>query len=213
MKRASSFPHRLGLMSAALLASAPLLARQPLQDAYAPAADPAWRADASSYDGGTYDTAEVLRAEPLIRTVRTVEPQQECRREVRYVRTAERRAGGPDSGAATLVGGVLGAVLGHQIGQRESRGVGTVAGALIGGAIGHELARDPGRDGLAADAREDDVRPVEAELCQTHSVARYEERVDGYRVTYRYNGHIFSTQLPRDPGGTLRVRVNVEPVG
>ena len=213
MKSASPIPHRLGLTLAALLAGTPLLAQQPVRGFYGPAADPAWRDDAAIYDGGTYDTAEVLRSEPQTRIVRIVEPQQECHREVRYVRTAERRAGGPYRGAATLVGGVLGAVLGHQIGRDESRGVGTVAGALIGGAIGHELARDPRIDGLAADAREDEVRPVEAERCETHSVERYEERIDGYRVTYRYNGHIFSTQLPRDPGGTLRVRVNIEPVG
>jgi len=205
MKSASPIPHRLGLTLVALLAGTPLLARQPMQDSYGPAADPAWRGDGESYDGGTYDIAEVLRSEPQTRIVRIVEPQQECHREVRYVHSVERRAGGPDSGAATLVGGVLGAVLGHQVGRGESRGIGTVAGALIGGAIGNELARGPARD--------DDIRPVEAERCQVHSVERYEERVDGYRVTYRYNGHIFSTQLPRDPGGTLRVRVNVEPVG
>ena len=131
MKSASPIPHRLGLTLVALLAGTPLLARQPMQNSYAPAADPAWRGDGQRYDGGTYDIAEVLRSEPQTRIVRIVEPQQECHREVRYV----------------------------------------------------------------------------------HSVERYEERVDGYRVTYRYNGHIFSTQLPRDPGGTLRVRVNVEPVG
>ena len=40
---------------------------------------------------------------------------------------------------------------------------------------------------------------------------RTEERLDGYEVTYRYNGQVGTTFTQRDPGPTLRVSVNVVP--
>jgi uncharacterized protein YcfJ len=43
---------------------------------------------------------------------------------------------------------------------------------------------------------------------QTHE----EERIDGYHVTYRYKGEIFTTRLPYDPGDRLKVQVSVTPV-
>ena len=194
---------RLAPFTAALLASAPVLAVQPgyAPDGYGP-----------DDDGDAYDTAQMLRAEPLVHSVRIVEPRQECRSEVRYVPVRQRRGSG-DTGPATLVGGVLGAVIGHQIGHGDGRGVGTVAGALIGGAIGHGMAQEQARRDTVSGYRDDEYRAVQGEQCVTRAVERHEDRIDGYRVTYRYNGHIFSTQLPNDPGTTLRVRVNVQPVG
>lgn len=201
---------RLAPLSAALLISAPLMAGQ-MPGAYGYGSGDDWRAGDVDADGDGYDMAQVLRSEPMLHSVRIVEPRQECRTEVRYVPVRERR-GSVDAGAATLVGGVLGAVLGHQIGQREARGVGTVAGALLGGAIGHQVAQ--GQGGRAESGyRDDELRAVQGEQCVTRAVERYEDRIDGYRVTYRYNGRIYSAQLPRDPGATLRVRVNVQPVG
>jgi uncharacterized protein YcfJ len=203
---------RLLPLSTALLVTVPALAGQP---AYAPdaygAGDP-WSAPDGDLDAEAYDLAQVLRAEPQVHSVRIVEPRQECRTEVRYVPVRERR-GAVDTGAATFVGGVLGAVVGHQIGQREARGVGTVAGALIGGAIGHEMAQGQVRRAGETGYRGEELHAVQSEQCVTRALERWEDRIDGYRVTYRYNGHIYSTQLPRDPGATLRVRVNVQPVG
>ena len=40
-----------------------------------------------------------------------------------------------------------------------------------------------------------------------------EERIDGYRVVYRYNGQKYATELPYDPGREIRVRVDVRPAG
>ena len=37
------------------------------------------------------------------------------------------------------------------------------------------------------------------------------ERIDGYRVTYEYNGCEYDTRLPYDPGQKIRVRVAVAP--
>ena len=42
---------------------------------------------------------------------------------------------------------------------------------------------------------------------------RVEDRIEGYRVIYEYNGIRQTTQLPYDPGDRIRVRVDVLPEG
>jgi uncharacterized protein YcfJ len=186
---------------------------------------------ATSMAAAEYDTADVISAEPLTRQVRVSVPQRECYTETRYVpvtdsgsygydqfgngRFGNGRIGryGNDAPAAgqMIMGGLIGAVIGHQIGNQESRKTGAIAGAIIGSAIGHEAAqRSAAR---RADYGSTELRAVDAERCETRTVERYEERVDGYRVSYRYNGRIYTTNMSHDPGSTLRVRVNVAPLG
>lgn len=198
--------HTFSIMAAGLLAAAPALAAQ--------AGD--YRDDGrygtsygAPYADEEYDTAQVLRSEPLTHAVRISVPQRECHDETRYVPVDARAAGGTPAAGQMLIGGLIGAVIGHQIDDRRSR-TGTVAGAVIGTAIGHQVAQDGAR--RAGYGREE-YRAVDAERCEVHAVERVEERIDGYRVTYRYNSRIYTTQMPRDPGPTLRVRVNVAPVG
>jgi uncharacterized protein YcfJ len=40
-----------------------------------------------------------------------------------------------------------------------------------------------------------------------------EQRIDGYRVTYVYQGREYSTRMPYDPGDRVRIRVDVIPAG
>jgi uncharacterized protein YcfJ len=109
-----------------------------------------------------------------------------------------------------ILGGLLGAVIGHQIDGGHSRGTAAIAGAVIGSAIGHEVA-EQGHGG-ARDYR-DELRAVDAEHCEIHSEEHVEQRIDGYRVTYSYNGRTYTTQMPSDPGKRIRVRVSIDPVG
>jgi uncharacterized protein YcfJ len=37
-----------------------------------------------------------------------------------------------------------------------------------------------------------------------------EERILGYRVTYRYRGKLFTTRLAEPPGDRLRLRVSLQ---
>ena len=39
----------------------------------------------------------------------------------------------------------------------------------------------------------------------------WEERVDGYDVTYEYAGREYVTRMPYDPGERIRIRVDVTP--
>ena len=106
-----------------------------------------------------------------------------------------------------ILGGIIGAAIGNQIGHGDGRRVATVAGAVVGTAIGHDAStRAPQR--VVTESR-----PYDAERCEVRYDERVEERIEGYRVTYEYNGIRQTTQLPYDPGDRIRVRVNVQPEG
>ncbi|HHQ13421.1 MAG TPA: hypothetical protein ENK16_00180 [Chromatiales bacterium] len=80
----------------------------------------------------------------------------------------------------------------------------TVAGALLGASMGADAAHRNATTGPAYTSVE--------HRCKTEQVTHEEERADGYRVTYEYAGRHFTTHSPVDPGKTIRVRVQVEPV-
>ena len=52
-------------------------------------------------------------------------------------------------------------------------------------------------------------RPVER--CETRYRSHQEERIDGYRVMYRYHGQKYVTEMPYDPGNRIKVRVDIRP--
>jgi uncharacterized protein YcfJ len=151
---------------------------------------------------GENDYAAVVNVEPLRREVRVSEPVRECWQE------ALPASRGPFSYGhvgGTLVGSAIGVAVGNQIGRGSGKDVARIAGALIGGAIGHNVSvdrqRQLGRDG---------TQPVER--CDVRYRDRFEERIDGYEVTYEYAGREYVTRLPYDPGERIRVRVDVTPV-
>ncbi len=150
---------------------------------------------------GFYDEANVINVEPLTRTVRVTVPQRECYQQ--EVRTPVYQ-GGRSSEGATVVGGVVGGILGHKLSR--GRGAGTVAGTLIGAAIGNQV----GQANAQPPSYHEEVSYQNR--CDVSEVSHTEERIDGYRVTYRYKGETFTTQMPYDPGKHLRVRVSVAPV-
>jgi uncharacterized protein YcfJ len=51
------------------------------------------------------------------------------------------------------------------------------------------------------------------ERCATTMQEHQEERIDGYRVVYRYHGQKYATEMPYDPGREIRVRVDIRPAG
>lgn len=158
------------------------------------------RYDSSVRDGG-YDYARVIHVEPLRRQVRVSEPVRECREEVSYAQE------GPFSYnhvRGTLLGGLIGTAVGNQVGHGRGKDVSRAAGAIIGGAIGHNVSRDRQRQ-LHGDGRQ------VYERCDVRYRDSWEERVDGYEVTYEYAGREYATRMPYDPGDRIRVRVDVSP--
>jgi len=154
--------------------------------------------------GEDFGYAEVVNVEPNLRQVRSSVPRRECYSATRYVPAEDSgyRRDRPAAGAM-LLGGLFGAVIGHQFDHGHERGVGTVAGAVIGTALGHDAAQRQGEGGR--------MRAVESERCETRYDERYEARIESYQVSYRYLGRTYQTTLPRDPGQQLRVRVAVTP--
>jgi uncharacterized protein YcfJ len=150
--------------------------------------------------------ARVIDVDPIVERYRSVEPVRDCRVEPRYEdgRVVVRRRSDP---GATLVGGLVGAIIGHNVVADGDRGAGTVAGALIGGALGNHL----GSHGYREDYEE--PRAYEVERCATRPVERVDERVVGYRVSYVYEGRRYTAQLPYDPGRRLRVDYAARPIG
>jgi uncharacterized protein YcfJ len=146
--------------------------------------------------GPAVDVARVVAVEPLVERVRYRAPVEEC-----Y--DVERVDRGPDRTGATIAGGLLGAVIGHQIGSGSGRRAATVAGAVIGGAIGNNASArsDRGYDRVSYETQ-----------CHVRDEARVEERIRAYRVTYRYHGRQYTTEMPYDPGPRLRVAVDARPL-
>lgn len=161
-----------------------------------------------------YDYARVIDVEPIMHRVRVSVPRRECYMETRYEEEdypprdeRPRGAAGP-----MILGGIIGAAVGNQIGRGDGRRAATVAGAIIGSAIGHDAAdRRAARGEGRYAAYEPEPRSYEVERCDTRYVEDWEERVDGYRVTYDYHGRRGVTRLPYDPGERIRVRVDVRP--
>jgi uncharacterized protein YcfJ len=133
-------------------------------------------------------------------------PQRECWDETRYDDRGHGNGPLPRSSAGgAILGGVIGAVIGHQIGSGRGRDAATAAGAVVGAAVGSKQAERRGRYGAVP------PREYTVQRCETRYQEQWEERNDGYRVTYVYNGRRQVTELPYRPGDRIRVRVDVRP--
>ena len=143
------------------------------------------------------DVADVIHVEPIVRYVMVQRQEQVCWHE-------DVQTGGYESTAGnTIAGGVVGGVIGRQFGDGKGRDAMTLLGTLVGSAIGNDRAS---RRNYYEPARVETV-----ERCGTQPVSHQEERVDGYNVTYRYQGREYTTRTSYDPGATMNVRVSVTP--
>ena len=154
-------------------------------------------------NGSFTDYAQVIRTEPVIRTVQVSQPQREC-----WDEEIERPVSSARSNnvGATVFGGLVGAAVGHRLGRgHSSRGLATAAGTVVGAAVGNGLSKKG--------SAEDSYRVDTVKRCRVSHETYTEERIDGYDVTYRYRGETFTTRMPYDPGKQIRVNVSVAPMG
>ena len=96
--------------------------------------------------------------------------------------------------------GAIGNAVGH---NKSNQRVGTVVGAVIGASV----ARD-----ISYSNRSREVRYETVKRCETVYDNYLEDRLVGYDVVYSYNNQEHRVRTQRDPGATIRVRVNVEPI-
>ena len=156
----------------------------------------------NKYRNNNFNTyAEVIKVKPIYRTVEISTPQQEC-----WTEQVQRGGGygyyGPNSASGMLVGGLLGGIIGNQFGKGHGKKLATIAGTLIGSNIGHEKINP---------RHKQPAYSTEERRCHTTYNTHTEERIEAYRVVYRYKGETFKTRLSYDPGEQLRVRVSVVP--
>jgi len=142
------------------------------------------------------DYATVTHVEPVYRTVRVSHPRRECWDEERTVQNnyGDNRAGG------TIVGGILGGVAGHQVGKGRGKAAATIIGTLLGSKIGRDMSNDGSGAGAHTQTRT---------VCRTVDNFTEEERLQGYRVSYRYQGHEYTTMMSKKPGNRIRIKVKM----
>jgi uncharacterized protein YcfJ len=100
-----------------------------------------------------------------------------------------------NNGAGTVVGAILGGVLGHQIGGGSGRQVATAGGAIAGAVIGSNA-------GGGSTTYDRDVRRCDHVASQAPAY---------WDVTYNYRGVEHHVQLASAPGNTIPVNRDGEP--
>lgn len=151
------------------------------------------------YNEGVIEEAQVLSADPIYRTVRINDPVEQCWDEKVYVSNHNDY----QSHTPKILGAIIGAAVGNNFGSGRGRHVATAAGAVLGGSIGRDVQSNKTRGHQSVEYQE---------RCEVVNNYRTEQQIEGYDVTYRYNGQVLSTYTERDPGETIRVSVTVVPV-
>ena len=108
---------------------------------------------------------------------------------------------------ATIAGGVIGAVLGNQVGGGSGRFAATTVGTMVGGIAGRQIydQTQRGRYERPATVRVCDPEPVRG------GYSRHAGGASAYDVTYEYNGRRYTRRMDYHPGDRVRVRVEVMP--
>ena len=151
-----------------------------------------------------YVYADVVDVDPIVRFVTVSRPERVCQ-QVEY--RNDHRGRRHDSAGGTIAGGLLGGVIGRQFGGGKGRDAATIAGVLIGSAIGHDSEANNTRR-----SRGRDYETRTREHCETRYERHEEERIDGYNVTYIFQGETYTTRTEYEPGEKIRLAVNARPV-
>lgn len=121
-------------------------------------------------------------------------PQQRCWVEREQVTQQQRGAANP---GAAVVGGIVGGILGHQVGG-PGRDAATVAGAVAGAVIGSQVGRGSSQVTTVQDVQRCETVP-------TQGPPEY------WEVTYFFRGAEHHVQMTAPPGPTVMVNENGEP--
>ena len=143
----------------------------------------------------------VIAAYPVYQTVVRERPREQC-----HIEQVQRRHANGQSATPAILGTIIGGALGNAVGSKKSN---QRVGAVVGGVLGYSIGKDVGRRHAQ---RHGDVQYEEQEVCSTSYERVEEERLTGYDVSYAYAGQTYKTRMRRDPGSTVRVRVQVEPI-
>lgn len=148
--------------------------------------------------------AQVVAVQPITQSVTSSKPRQVCRDE--QVAVPETYKDKNQIGGA-VVGGLVGALAGHQVGGGKGKTLATVGGAAAGAFAGHEIQKRHQENNQT----HTEIRNV----CHTVTDKSTSTQTVGYDVTYTLNGQAGHIRMDRNPGvGTgLPVRNGVVVAG
>ena len=152
-------------------------------------------ADHRHYSHSTTRLAWVTQATPIYQRVVYSVPSEQCWQEtVAYEH---------HSNTAPILGAILGGALGNELGHHKSnKRVGTVVGAVLGASVASDISRQRGGQHYQT-----------VDRCEIQDRREWREEIVGYNVSYRYQGEIYHTRLPYNPGRQIEIDVNVTPRG
>ena len=139
-------------------------------------------------------SSRVLNRTPIMESFQISTPKRVCYQE--QVVTQNTKSYTP-----SILGGIVGAAVGHQVGSGRGKDLATVTGGVLGASVGRDVQNKSAQSHTAL-----------VERCHDETEFHYEERITGWRVTYEYNGQSYVTRTDRDPGEILKLKVNVQPI-
>ncbi|WP_269619033.1 glycine zipper 2TM domain-containing protein [Zhongshania sp. BJYM1] len=151
----------------------------------------------ADHRGNSYSStqfARVTNVQPIYERVSYSNPVEECWQETV---THQRSSSAPIFGA--IIGGALGNELGH---HKSNKRVGTVVGAVLGATVAADISRQRNTGHYET-----------VDRCEVQHRQEWRDEVVGYNVSYRYQGEIYHTRLPYNPGREIEIEVNVTPRG
>lgn len=133
--------------------------------------------------------AQVVAVQPVTQSVTTSKPRQVCQDE--QVAVPETYKDKNQIGGA-VVGGLVGALAGHQIGGGKGKTLATVGGAAAGAFAGHEIQKKH---------QENNATKMETRnVCHTVTDKTTSTKTVGYDVTYTLNGQAGHIRMDHNPG-------------
>lgn len=93
----------------------------------------------SNHQTSATEYVRVIKTEPIYENINEKIPFQECKDE--RVRVEQGYDDPISENIGTLIGGIAGGILGHQIGGGSGKTVATIGGAILGSAVGTNLSK------------------------------------------------------------------------
>ena len=153
-----------------------------------------------------YGWADVLRVDPVYDEVAARPRSSEECYEEQVEPPPPPAADGQRRRRRTVLGAIIGGVVGNRFGKGNGRTATTAAGVdrrRSGGQQSRATATTIARMPMAAIPRERHCRSIDNGATQRHIVA--------YDVEYRYRGELYTSRMNYDPGDRIRVRISVTP--
>lgn len=136
--------------------------------------------------------AKVVNSVPIYKYVTARQPQTYCEPALVY----KGHRSSHDRGA-TIVGGIVGGLIGHAASDNKHKGLGTIVGAVVGSSVAHKV--------VSANTKDSDRYKVQRNCKPTYKKTKKVRVLDGYNVTYRSKGKLYQTFMQDEPAKYIRI--------